>query len=474
MQIPDKVTYIIDTLQKNGHEAFAVGGCVRDTVLGRMPEDWDITTSARPEEIKACFRRTIDTGIQHGTVTVMLDKEGFEVTTYRIDGEYEDMRHPKQVQFTRNLKADLERRDFTINAMAYNPSTGIVDIFSGMEDIEKGVIRCVGDAGQRFDEDALRMLRAVRFSGQLGFAIEEKTAKAIRKRVKNLALVSSERIRVEMDKLLMSGGADRIRDIYKLGLSDVFLPELKPMMETEQKNYHHIYSVGEHTIKAIQIMNSFFGEAPESEIPGNILEEVRRQTVVMDKRTRSILCWTMLLHDVAKPACFTEDENGTAHFYGHPEKGEKMAKEILRRLTFDNYRTDMICRLIRFHDYHCEPNKKAVRRAMSKIGADILPCFFLVVKADTLAQNPETFTEKLERLRIIENYYREIMEAGECLQIRDLAVDGNDLIKAGIQPGREIGAALQMLLDYILENPQDNKKEILLEQVKKYINRQNK
>ena len=249
IELPEKVKYVIDTLMDAGYEAYAVGGCIRDSILGRKPEDWDITTSANPMQVKNLFRRTIDTGIQHGTVTVMLEKEGFEVTTYRIDGEYEDGRHPKEVVFTSNLIEDLKRRDFTINAMAYNEKDGLVDAFCGIEDLEKKVIRCVGNPEERFQEDALRMMRAVRFAAQLGFSIEKNTKRAIVELAGNLAKVSAERIQVELVKLLVSNHPEEFMTAYETGLTKVFLPEFDAMIKTPQNNKHHCYNVGEHTIE---------------------------------------------------------------------------------------------------------------------------------------------------------------------------------------------------------------------------------
>ena len=391
MILPKNVSYIISKLEQAGFEAYAVGGCVRDTLLDRKPQDWDITTSAKPLQIKELFKKTIDTGIQHGTVTVMLDHVGYEVTTYRIDGEYEDNRHPKKVEFTDNLKLDLERRDFTINAMAYNDNRGLVDEFGGIKDLKDGIIRCVGDAGQRFDEDALRMLRAVRFAGQLGFAIEEKTREAIVERADHLKNISAERIRVELTKLLVSKEAGRIRDAYKTGMTKYFLPELDAAMQTEQKNPHHIYTVGEHSICGIELMNCFFGITSDKKIydkiPENVLETAKQLAAKMDKKQQTVLCMTMLLHDIAKPAVMTVDEKGIGHFIGHPVQSEKMAKKIMRRLTFDNDSISKACRLIRFHDYRMEDKSRAFRRAVSKIGADIMDMLFLVEYADVLAQS---------------------------------------------------------------------------------------
>ena len=251
IQLPEKVHNIIETLQSAGYEAYAVGGCVRDSLLGRTPNDWDITTSARPEETKRLFPRTIDTGIQHGTVTVMMNKEGFEVTTYRIDGEYEDSRHPKEVTFTASLEEDLKRRDFTINAMAYNEQDGLVDIFGGIRDIKAGVIRCVGNAEERFTEDALRMLRAVRFSAQLGYRIEEATRDAIRRLAPSLQRISAERIQTELVKLVTSPHPDYLRIAYETGITKEVLPEFDLCMETPQNNPHHCYNVGEHILHSM-------------------------------------------------------------------------------------------------------------------------------------------------------------------------------------------------------------------------------
>ena len=323
--LPEKVKFIIETLETHGYEAYAVGGCVRDTMLHRTPGDWDITTQAKPEQVKEIFAEknihTIDTGIQHGTVTVMVEHEGFEVTTYRIDGEYEDARHPKNVQFTASLLEDLKRRDFTINAMAYNDKNGLIDAFDGVGDLERGVIRCVGCAMERFSEDALRMLRAVRFAAQLGFAIEAETKEAMVKLAPDIAKISAERIQTELVKLITSAHPGEIRTAWETGLTAVFLPEFDRMMATPQNTKHHCYSVGEHTVAALE-------------------------HIVGDK----VLRLTMLLHDVAKPVCRTTDASGNDHFYGHPKEGSEMARKILRRLKFDNDTTDKVCRLVCWHD----------------------------------------------------------------------------------------------------------------------------
>jgi tRNA nucleotidyltransferase (CCA-adding enzyme) len=444
IQTPEKVNIIIDTLTKNGYEAYAVGGCVRDMVLGREPEDWDITTSATPYEVKRLFRRTVDTGIQHGTVTVLMDKEHFEVTTYRLDGEYEDNRHPKEVQFTASLKEDLKRRDFTINAMAYNEREGIIDLFGGMEDLGQGLIRCVGNAGERFDEDALRILRAVRFSAQLGFVIESETLRFIQEKAGLLRNISAERIRVELTKLLLSDHPDRLRLLYETGITAVILPEFDAMMKTGQHNIHHSYSVGEHTIRAVA---SVAGELSENSF---------------SLRDRTVLRWTMLLHDIEKPNSKITGKDGQDHFYGHQEKGAITAKRLLKDLKFDNDTLNAVVHLIRWHDYRFVLTPAGMRKAASKIGKDYMELLFEVNHADTSAKNPRRNEEKFKRLEIARNLYHEILEQGECVSLKELNINGKDLISEGFRPGRELGETLNGLLARVLENPDLNTKETLL------------
>lgn len=480
IRLPKSVLHIISVLEQEGYEAFAVGGCVRDSLLGRKPEDWDITTSATPIQVKRCFKRTIDTGIQHGTVTVLLDGVGYEVTTYRIDGEYRDGRHPKEVSFTGNLRLDMERRDFTINAMAYNETAGLIDEFDGIGDLRRGVIRCVGDAGQRFDEDSLRMLRAVRFSGQLGFDVEESTRQAIVERAAQLQRISAERIRVEMTKLLMAGQADRFREVYETGMTAVFLPEFDDMMRCEQHNPHHCYTVGEHSIVSVCVMNTFFKmaeaqmDAAFAEMGFSLLSEYVRQKIIqicrgLSEKQHRMLVVTMLLHDVAKPSVRMTDEKGIDHFHGHPEQGEHIAGDILKRLTFDNETVDTVRHLIRYHDYRMEPKAKYVRRGASRIGRERMWMLFLVQYADALAQSTEMLPPKLERLEQDMRLYEQMEAEGQALSIRDLAVNGNDLIREGVSPGPAMGEILQQLLELVLEEPERNVRETLLEEMHKII-----
>ena len=439
IKMPGKVNKIIGVLQEAGFEAYAVGGCIRDSLLGRTPNDWDITTSAKPMEVKALFSHTIDTGIQHGTVTILLDREGFEVTTYRIDGEYEDGRHPKEVSFTGSLEEDLKRRDFTINALAYNETAGLIDIFEGQKDLKDGIIRCVGNAEERFTEDALRMLRAIRFSAQLGYRIEENTLAAIHKLAGNLEKISAERIQTELLKLMVSPHPDYLRTAYECGVTKVFFPEFDLAMETPQNHPHHCYNVGEHILHSL------------IEVPAD-----------------KVLRLTMLLHDIAKPQCLTVDEKGITHFHGHEEMGAEMSRVILRRLRMDNDTTDKVCRLVRFHDYGngVAPDRRIVRRAVNKIGEDLFDDFLLVKKADLLAQSMYLREEKLSNLAAWDTCYREIREAEECVSLRTLAVNGRDLIAAGLQPGRELGDILKQLLDEVLETPEKNEKDYLISRAK--------
>ncbi len=444
IHIPDKVNRIIEQLTKNGYEAYAVGGCVRDIMLGRTPEDWDITTSAKPAEIKKLFRRTIDTGIQHGTVTVLMDKEHYEVTTYRLDGEYEDNRHPKEVQFTASLEEDLKRRDFTINAMAYNDTDGLMDLFGGLEDLDAGLIRCVGDAGERFDEDALRILRAIRFSAQLGFRIEKATMEAIRDKAELLRNISAERIRAELTKLIISDHPDRLRLLYEAGITAVVLPEFDVMMRTGQQNIHHAYSVGEHTVRAV------------ASVAGSLSENR------FNLRERTILRWTMLLHDVEKPNTKSRGKDGQDHFYGHQEKGAMTAKRILKDLKFDNDTLNAVVHLIRWHDYRFTLTPPGMRKAASKIGREYMDLLFEVNHADTSGKNPKNNGEKYRRLEEARRLYREIVSQGDCVSLKELNLNGKDLLAEGFPPGKDLGEILNRLLAKVLEDPSLNQKDKLL------------
>lgn len=440
IQLPEKVKQLITRLEMAGFEAYAVGGCVRDSLLGRVPDDWDVTTSAKPQQVKELFRHTIDTGIQHGTVTVMLEREGFEVTTYRIDGVYEDSRHPKEVVYTANLVEDLKRRDFTINAFAYNDRTGIVDVFGGMEDLKQKKIRCVGEATERFGEDALRMLRAVRFSAQLGFSIAEDTKAAIRELAPNLKNISAERVQAELVKLLLSNHPDFMRDAYALGITKIVLPELDVAFLTPQHNPHHRYNVGEHLMQT--------------------LLHIR-----VDKALRI----AALLHDIGKPVARTTDAAGIDHFHGHVEQSEIMATDILKRFKFDNDTIIKVQKYIRYHDDKPEPNARSVRRAIHRIGMEYFAEVLELRRADVLAQSSYQQQEKLARIDETSRIYQEILEQEQCVSLKTLAITGNDLIALGVPRGKQIGALLNQLLEEVLQEPANNNHIYLTERAKEII-----
>ena len=433
VQLPEKVSRILNTLTDAGFEAWAVGGCVRDAILGRVPGDWDITTNAKPEEVKALFRRTVDTGIQHGTVTVMLGKEGCEVTTYRQDGDYSDHRHPDGVVFTTSLAEDLKRRDFTINAMAYHPDRGLVDLFGGQEDLKNRIIRCVGDPRERFDEDALRIMRALRFSAQLGFQLEDRTRAAIREFAPRLQFVSKERIRVELMKLLVSPNPGRLMDMAECGITREIFPLWDTMLATPQSSAFHLYSVGIHTMKVIE----------------NVPPE-------------PVLRLAALLHDCGKPSCRTTDGGGRDHFYGHAPKGAKIAEEFLRELRFDNKTIADVVKLILHHDDHYPATRENVRREMNRVGEELFPSYLKLVLADNLSKSGYTLGDFMPLYKRICSLYEDIRAAGDAITLKDLAVKGSDLIAAGMAPGPRMGEILERMLDDVLAEPSHNNKEYLL------------
>lgn len=401
IQLPPDVVWIIHRLQENGKEAFAVGGCVRDSILGKKPKDWDITTSASPEEVKKIFKKTVDTGILHGTVTVMVGKIGYEVTTYRIDGEYEDNRHPKTVTFTENLVEDLKRRDFTINAMAYNEEVGLVDVFKGRDDLEKGVIRCVGIAKERFEEDALRMLRAVRFSAQLNFEVEEKTKDAIKELASNLSFVSKERIQTELTKLLVSDNPERIEKVFCYGLGKWIFPT---------------YLRWE----------------------GELIEKTKG--LLREIQSDSILRWSaflLLLRDRLRK--------------------QEEAEEILKGLKFDNYTVKFVSKLVGVWDYDYVAEERSVRRGIAWIGEEIFPLLLKLKRANCAFER-----KGMEEIDRVLEIYQQIYDRGDCLTIKGLAVTGKDLIANGIKPGEVMGKILNQLLNEVLEEPKRNTKEYLL------------
>lgn len=433
MDMPKNVDIAINLLQSAGFEAYAVGGCVRDSLLGKTPNDWDITTSAKPEDMKSVFAdfHCIDTGIKHGTVTVVIDGEPLEITTFRLDGEYEDNRHPKSVTFTSNLGADLGRRDFTVNAMAYSKMTGTVDLFGGQNDLKNGIIRCVGDPDRRFNEDALRILRALRFASALDFEIEEKTAQNLLKNRALLGNISEERIAKELLKLVCGKGAKRILTDFAPVLFEI-LPELQPMYKNSHDNPHHCYDIYEHTLIAVESID------PEP-----------------------TLRFAMLLHDCGKPAVKKFDENGVAHFYGHQRISAEISAQILARLKVSNKFRDEILFLVSNHDrWELYENTEKMPRYLSKFGLDGVLNLLKVMRADVLAQSPE-YRYRLDQIADAEETAKNLAAQKPCLSLSELQINGRTLMDIGIPQGRKLGAVLAQLLDEVIDGVTKNTQEAL-------------
>ncbi len=412
--------------------------------MGIPPHDVDIATSARPDEIKRLFSRTVDTGIKHGTVTVIENKTGYEITTFRRDGAYADGRHPSKVAFVDNPREDALRRDFTINAMMYNPTEGILDYFGGKADIERKVIRCVGNPERRFMEDALRMLRAVRFKAQLGFEIDRETERGIKKCAILIKKVSSERILEEINKILLSDHPDYIRDMHRLGLLRFVLPELERCFGEPQRNRYHIYDVGEHIMHAV------------TNTPKDL-----------------VLRWAALLHDTGKPCCPSLDSNGIIHFYGHHRESRRIAVDVLHRLHMDSDSIRDISMLVENHDYRVDANYTSVKRMMSKTGAELFEKLLILQKADNMAKNPRHLPEKLSRIENGLAIYRNVIATRQPYRVSDLVVNGRDLMNVGYRQGREIGDALKELLDEVIIKPELNDRSYLMRRAKE-LRRKNK
>lgn len=433
MDMPKNVDIAINLLQSAGFEAYAVGGCVRDSLLGKTPNDWDITTSAKPEDMKSVFAEfhCIDTGIKHGTVTVVIDGEPLEITTFRLDGEYEDNRHPKSVTFTSNLGADLGRRDFTVNAMAYSKKTGTVDLFGGQNDLKNKIIRCVGDPDRRFNEDALRILRALRFASALDFEIEEKTAQSLLKNRALLGNISEERIAKELLKLVCGKGAKRILTDFAPVLFEI-LPELQPMYKNSHDNPHHCYDIYEHTLIAVESID------PEL-----------------------TLRFAMLLHDCGKPAVKKFDENGVAHFYGHQRISAEISAQILARLKVSNKFRDEILFLVSNQDrWELYENTEKMPRYLSKFGLDGVLNLLKVMRADVLAQSPE-YRYRLDQIADAEETAKNLAAQKPCLSLSELQINGRTLMDIGIPQGRKLGAVLAQLLDEVIDGVTKNTQEAL-------------
>lgn len=437
LNLPVPVEKAFKQLESCGFCGYLVGGCVRDYLLNTPPTDFDMTTDATPAEILDCFAdyRIVETGIRHGTVTVIIEGMAIEITTHRIEGDYSDSRHPDAVKFTRNLSDDLARRDFTINAMAYHPQKGLIDCFGGAADLKKEIIRGVGDPHKRMAEDALRILRGLRFAAVLGFALEAETGTAIRQNCGQLRNISAERIAAELNKLICGKNAKAII-LEETAVLGVVIPELLPAKNFDQMNPHHCYDVLTHTAVALATL------AP---VPR--------------------LRWAMLFHDLGKPQTFTVDDAGVGHFKGHSKLSEAMARERLTALRISKNTIDQVCVLVKYHDTLIEPDKTSVKRWLNRLSEPLFRDLIAIKRGDNLAQAPE-YRGRLASLQRLEALLDQVIAEKACFSLKDLAVNGNDLIGLGIENGTEIGRILKQLLEGVIEETYQNKKDSLIEKAK--------
>lgn len=432
--LPKNVKTIIKILNTHNYEAFIVGGCVRDSAIGLTPHDWDICTNAKPEEIKKCFENfnTFDSGIKHGTISVVLDGEVFEVTTYRIDGTYSDNRRPDSVSFTSDITQDLARRDLTINAMAYNEQSGLIDPYGGRNDLSDKIIKCVGNPDFRFNEDALRIIRALRFASVYNFDIDDKTAKSIHKNADLLNNIAVERISVELNKLLSGYGAEQILNNYRDVIA-VFIPEIMPMFDYNQHTKHHNRDLWHHTTYAVKSIDN-----------------------------TPLLRMSMLLHDIGKPKACKRDEDGTCHFKGHPKYSAEMAENILRRLKYSNDFIETCITIIKYHDVRFSGSKRQLRHVMSAIGDKNVELLLKIQRADIMAQSDYKHKEKLEKLNLACKTYKEILADKDCFTLKQLKINGNDIKNIGVSEGIKIGKILKILLGLVIEDKIENEKSALI------------
>lgn len=436
--IPQGAQNIIDTLEASGYEAYVVGGCVRDSLLGIVPHDWDICTSAVPSEIESCFedRRIVETGLQHGTVTIIEDGVSYEVTTFRIDGKYSDSRHPDKVTYTKDIDSDLSRRDFTFNAMAYNERVGLIDHFGGAFDLIRGEISCVGNANDRFKEDALRIMRALRFASTYGFTISERTNEAIHINKKLLNNIAAERIREELCKIVMGKGVLGVL----LNYSDIIatiIPEIEPCIGFQQNNPYHQYTVYDHIAHAV---SNYSGDD---------------QSVKL----------ALLLHDIGKPLCYTEDEKG-GHFYGHGVYCHDVAEKVMERLRFDNRTSDEVLTLVLYHDAIIEPTTKVIKRWLNKIGPQRFCQLMDVRMADILAHTKGTQASRVDKCNMVKSVLEQVIEEEQCFSISDLAINGHNIMDLGVPEGKRVGEILKKLLDAVIAEDIENEHTALVEYAK--------
>lgn len=428
--MPKDVEKIIEHLNSAGYEAYVVGGCVRDSIMEKTPHDWDICTSATPEVVKSLFSHTTDYGMKHGTITVFADKEGYEITTFRAETDYSDHRHPDTVEFVADLKSDLSRRDFTINALAYNNESQLIDMFNGLDDIRNQMIRCVGNADERFKEDALRILRALRFAATLGFDIDDKTSEAIHYNVHLLKYIAEERKRDELMKLLGGNYTTKILLEYSDVIAEV-IPEIQLCVGFNQNNRYHCYDVYEHMVHAVE----------------NGITPIEK--------------FALLIHDIGKPHCYTEDKNG-GHFYGHPAISEEIAKDVVNHLKFDNDSKKAVLELVKYHDIEIPVTKKSVLKLLNRLGEERALQLMDIKLADILAHAPGTQDALIEKWKIFNRLLGEVLVEGNCFSRKNLAVNGNDIKALGVSEGPEIGRIIQTLMGEVMSEQLANEKEVLL------------
>lgn len=454
MVLPENISRALDMLESAGHEAWVVGGCVRDSLMGIIPHDYDITTSALPAETEQVFAgyRLIETGLKHGTVTVLADGSPIEITTYRVDGEYRDSRRPERVTFTRNIRDDVSRRDFTVNGIAYNPKQGYFDEFGGAEDIKAGVIRCIGKPEKRFREDALRILRGLRFSASLGFEIEENTARAMHDTRELLNKISAERVFSELCGLLT--GRNSHLNIFRVltefrDIAAVIIPEFRECTGFVQHSRFHRFDVYEHCVMSAQ----------------------KAAEISADSECRLPLTLAMLLHDIGKPQRFTLGEDGEGHFYGHAAVSADIAEDILRRLKCSNALRERVCTIVRYHDVPLSDTDKSVRRLLRKYGLETVRDICLAHICDDSAKTPECAGRCGEWSAVLSR--AEALAPSCCLTLKDLAVDGKAL-SGLMEPSPEMGKTLKFLLDEVINGNFPNEREFLLKEAAKYIAKRQK
>ena len=443
INIPKGAAAIIDMLQNNGFEAYLVGGCVRDSILKRPVHDWDITTSATPDEMKKVFSDTkiIETGIKHGTLTILSVDGFYECTTYRIDGAYSDGRHPDIVRFTKSLAEDLKRRDFTINAMAYNDTEGLIDLFGGRLDLMDHVIRCVGNPEDRFKEDALRIMRALRFAAQLEFDLEMKTKMAAFQMSDTLTKVSAERINSEFCKILTQTMGSQVINDYREIIA-VFIPEIRDMFGFEQNNPYHMFAVWDHIIEVLVRANLFMD-------PNNLA-----------------LALAAFFHDIGKPHSYQDGPDSIRHFYGHAAKSAEMTDSIMRRMRFNNSIREQVVTLVKYHDADIKPEAKYVKRWLNKLDSEhLLRCLFMLKYSDISGQVVKNRAERLREVSELFTVLDDVINQQACFSLKDLAVNGGDLIAVGMKPGKEIRAVLNQMLELVLNDECANDKDALLKTV---------